>query len=127
MIRVALVDDQAMVRAGFRMILETEADITVVGEAGDGREAIDLVARSTPDVVLMDVRMPHMDGIEATQRIVERWPQRHERPWIIAVTANAMLGDRETCLAAGMDDHLGKPVDPAMLFEMLLTWLERRG
>jgi DNA-binding NarL/FixJ family response regulator len=70
MIRVALVDDQAMVRVGFRMILETEPDITVVGEAGDGRDAIDMVRRSSPDVVLMDVRMPHMDGIEATARIV---------------------------------------------------------
>ncbi len=67
MIRVALVDDQAMVRAGFRMILETEADITVVGEAADGREVLDLVERSTPDVVLMDVRMPQTDGIEATR------------------------------------------------------------
>jgi len=70
MIRVALVDDQAMVRAGFRMILESEPDITVVGEAGDGQEAIDVVARSAPRVVLMDVRMPVMDGIEATRRIV---------------------------------------------------------
>jgi DNA-binding NarL/FixJ family response regulator len=70
MIRVALVDDQAMVRAGFRMILETEPDLTVVGEAADGREAIELVERSHPDVVLMDVRMPHMDGIEATHHIV---------------------------------------------------------
>jgi DNA-binding NarL/FixJ family response regulator len=67
MIRVALVDDQAMVRAGFRMILETEADITVVGEAADGRDVLDLVERSTPDVVLMDVRMPQTDGIEATR------------------------------------------------------------
>lgn len=70
MIRVALVDDQAMVRAGFRMILQSEPDITVVGEAADGREAIDVVERSAPHVVLMDVRMPVMDGIEATENIV---------------------------------------------------------
>lgn len=70
MIRVVLVDDQEMVRAGFRMILESEADITVVGEAGDGREAVDVVARSAPDVVLMDVRMPVMDGIESTRQVV---------------------------------------------------------
>ena len=69
MIRVMLVDDQAMVRAGFRMIVESEDDITVVGEAADGRAAVDLVPRCRPDVVLMDVRMPHMDGVEATERI----------------------------------------------------------
>jgi DNA-binding NarL/FixJ family response regulator len=69
MIRVALIDDQAMVRAGLRMILDAEADLSVVGEAADGADAVDLVTRSTPDVVLMDVRMPRVDGIDACRRI----------------------------------------------------------
>ncbi len=69
-VRVALVDDQALIRTGFKMILESEDDIEVVGEAGDGREAISLVRSARPDVVLMDVQMPIMDGLEATGRIV---------------------------------------------------------
>jgi DNA-binding NarL/FixJ family response regulator len=69
MIRVMLVDDQEMVRVGFRMILEADADLTVVGEAADGAAAVELVARARPDVILMDVRMPKMDGIEACARI----------------------------------------------------------
>lgn len=71
MIRVLLADDQALVRAGFRMILKTESEIEVVGEAGDGSEAVTLARELAPDVVLMDVRMPVMDGIEATRRIVD--------------------------------------------------------
>ncbi len=63
-----LVDDQQMVRAGFRMILEAESDVTVVGEAADGVEAVQMVGRAKPDVILMDVRMPKMDGIEACRR-----------------------------------------------------------
>ncbi len=70
MIRIMLVDDQAMVRAGFRMILESEDDFAVVGEAADGVEAVEMVARCRPDVVLMDIRMPRMDGVEATSRIL---------------------------------------------------------
>ena len=58
-----LVDDQSMVRTGFRMILEAEPDVTVVGEAADGREAVEMVDRARPDVILMDVRMPNLDGI----------------------------------------------------------------
>ncbi len=69
MIRVLLADDQALVRAGFRALLERTDDVDVVGEAADGREAVDLVRRTRPDVVLMDVRMPTLDGIDATARI----------------------------------------------------------
>ncbi|MGW3096862.1 response regulator [Streptomyces sp. NPDC001102] len=70
-IRVLLVDDQPMIRTGFRLILEAEPDIAVVGEAADGTEAVELTGTLCPDVVLMDIRMPRTDGVEATRRIVE--------------------------------------------------------
>jgi DNA-binding NarL/FixJ family response regulator len=78
MIRVMLVDDQALVRTGFRMIIDETADITVVAEAADGAAALDLVQRTRPDVILMDVRMPVMDGIQATRRL--RDPSRPGTP-----------------------------------------------
>ncbi len=70
-IRVALVDDQELVRTGFRMILETEPGIDVVAEAKDGRDAVDLIPAANADVVLMDIRMPRMDGVEATAKLVQ--------------------------------------------------------
>jgi len=70
LIRVAIVDDQAMVRAGFRLIVQSQSDMQVVGEAADGQEAVDLVRRERPEVVLMDIRMPKVDGIAATREIV---------------------------------------------------------
>jgi DNA-binding NarL/FixJ family response regulator len=69
-VRVLLVDDQPLLRTGFRMVLGSEPGLEVVGEAGDGEEAVDLARRLLPDVALMDIRMPRLDGVEATRRIV---------------------------------------------------------
>jgi len=81
-IRVLLADDQALVRAGFRMILKAEPGIEVVGESADGREAVELAGSLGPDVVLMDIRMPELDGIEATRRIVDG----DEAPRVLVLT-----------------------------------------
>ncbi len=93
-----------LARLGFR------ADIVT-----NGVEALEAVQRRHFDIVLMDVQMPHLDGLEATRRIHALWPERRDRPWIIAITANAMQGDRDICLAAGMDDYISKPVKTAEL------------
>ena len=82
MIRVLLADDQSLVRAGFRMILKAEPDLEVVGEAGDGREAVAKAERLAPDVVLMDIRMPALDGIEATRHITAA----EKAPRVLVVT-----------------------------------------
>jgi CheY-like chemotaxis protein len=94
--RVAL---QMLTRLGYC------ADVAV-----NGAEALSAVHRQRYDIVLMDVQMPEMDGLESTKRIVKEFPTRTDRPWIIALTANAMQGDRELCLHAGMDDYISKPL-----------------
>ena len=91
---------------------------------GNGREALELTARMSFDLILMDCQMPIMDGFEATERIRERECRTGTRTPIVAMTANAMQGDRERCLEAGMDDYLTKPVVPKKLYEVLAHWLD---
>ena len=95
--------------------------------ASNGIEAIECVARQTYDVVLMDVQMPEMDGLEATRAVLKRWPAPNERPRIVAMTANAMQGDREECLAAGMDDYVTKPIRVDALVQALMQSAARHA
>jgi CheY-like chemotaxis protein len=94
--------------------------------ASNGIEAIESVARQTYDVVLMDVQMPEMDGLEASRQITARWPAA-QRPRIVAMTANAMQGDREMCMAAGMDDYVTKPIRVDALVAALSQVPAREG
>jgi DNA-binding NarL/FixJ family response regulator len=112
MTRILIVDDQALVRTGFRMILEAEDDMEVVGEAGDGREAIAEAERLRPDVVLMDVRMPELDGIEATRRLLA---QGNADSKVVMLTTFDMDEYVYEALRAGASGFLLKDVPPEQL------------
>jgi DNA-binding NarL/FixJ family response regulator len=111
MISVLLVDDQPLLRVGFRMVLESQDDLTVVGEAADGSQAVRLTAELEPDVVLMDVRMPGMDGIEATRRIVASG----SRSRVVVLTTFDLDEYAFSALRAGASGFLLKDVPPADL------------
>jgi DNA-binding NarL/FixJ family response regulator len=113
MIRVLLVDDQALVRAGFRSLLEDEQDIEVVGEAGDGARAVEMARSSRPDVVLMDIRMPVLDGLEATRRIVA--DQLLDGVRVLVLTTFELDEYVFDALAAGASGFLLKNTDPVEL------------
>ena len=106
--RILLAEDNAVNRKLARTLLEKHGCTVVI--ATNGREAIDVLDRDKVDLVLMDVQMPSMDGLEATRAIRERERSAGEHLHIIALTAHAMKGDRERCLAAGADDYLTKPI-----------------
>jgi DNA-binding NarL/FixJ family response regulator len=111
-IGVLIVDDQALVRAGFRMILEIEPDITVMGEAADGVQALEHAAQLRPDIVLMDVRMPNMDGIEATRRLLA---DRTTRSRVIVLTTFDVDEYVFDALQAGASGFLIKDARPELL------------
>jgi DNA-binding NarL/FixJ family response regulator len=115
-IRVALVDDQALFRTGIRMLVDSQPDLAIVGEAGNGREAIDLAAEVRPDVVLMDIRMPVMDGIEATERIVADAAARGSAaPRVIVLTTFDLDEAATRAIRGGASGFLLKDSDPEFL------------
>ena len=114
-VRVVIADDQALVRGGFRMILEAKDDMEVVGEAGDGAEAVALVEEVQPDVVLMDVRMPGVDGIEATRRIAGSGSSAR----IVILTTYDVDEYVFAALRAGASGFLLKDVRPPELTEAI--------
>jgi DNA-binding NarL/FixJ family response regulator len=113
MIRVLLADDQALVRAGFRALLDAQDDIEVVGEANDGEEAVRLASQLVPDVVLMDIRMPGTDGLEATRRIVH--DARLDRVRIVILTTFDVDEYVFEALRVGASGFLVKDTDPGEL------------
>jgi DNA-binding NarL/FixJ family response regulator len=116
-ISVLLADDQPLLRRGFRMIIEAEDDLTVTGEAGDGDEAVDRARRNPPDVVLMDIRMPGTDGIEATRRIIAANPAVR----VLVLTTFDLDEYAFGALRAGASGFLLKDVRPAELVTAIRT------
>ena len=114
-VRVLLADDQPLIRAGFRMLLEEQPDITVIGEAADGAEAIRLARQFRPDVVLMDVRMPGTDGIEATRRIIAETPESR----VLVLTTYDLDEYAFTALRYGASGFLLKDARPADLTDAI--------
>lgn len=117
MIRVVLVDDQALFRAGVRMLVASQPDMDVVGEAGDGREALDVVTRTAPDVVLMDIRMPVMDGLTATAELLAR----PSAPRVVMLTTFDLDEAAARAIQQGASGFLLKDAEPEFLLAAIRT------
>ena len=117
MIRVVLVDDQALFRAGIRMLVASQPDLDVVGEAGDGREAIDVVRATRPDVVLMDIRMPVMDGLTATTELLKV----PDAPKVVMLTTFDLDEAAARAIRQGASGFLLKDAEPEFLLAAVRT------
>ncbi len=104
-----------------QILLEAGQDYKIVD---NGQLAVDAYQEQRPDLILMDVSMPEMDGLEATEAIRGLEAQSGERTPIIGLTAHALKGDREVCMKAGMDDYMSKPISPDALIAKIGEWLE---
>lgn len=118
MIRVAIVDDQALFRAGIGMLISSQTDLEFVGEAGDGSEALAMVAETAPDIVLMDIRMPVMDGVAATAQLMA---ELADPPRIIVLTTFDLDEAAARALRAGASGFLLKDADPEFLLAAIRT------
>ena len=117
MIRVVLVDDQALFRAGVRMLVSSQPDMDVVGEAGDGREALEVIGRTRPDVVLMDIRMPVMDGLTATAELLAQ----PDPPRVVMLTTFDLDEAAARAIQRGASGFLLKDADPEFLLAAIRT------
>ncbi|NEM89851.1 response regulator [Galbitalea soli] len=121
-IRVGLVDDQALFRTGIRMLISSQPDLEFVGEAADGAEGVAMAEASRPDVVLMDIRMPVMDGIESTRQILARADERgSDRPRIIVLTTFDLDEAATRAIRGGASGFLLKDADPEFLLAAIRT------
>jgi DNA-binding NarL/FixJ family response regulator len=120
-ISVALVDDQALFRTGIRMLVASQPDLEFVGEAGDGAEGVRLAAEQRPDVILMDMRMPVMDGIEATQRILSAADARGDATRVLVLTTFDLDEAATRAIRAGASGFVLKDADPEFLLAAIRT------
>jgi DNA-binding NarL/FixJ family response regulator len=130
-IRVLLADDEPLVRAGIAMLVAVDPEIEVIGEVGDGQAAVDAALSARPDVVVMDLRMPRMDGVEATRRLTDAWEQAHEPPLtpiavLVLTTFNLDEASYYAALRAGASGFLLKDAAPSELRDAIKT-LARGG
>lgn len=118
-IRVAMIDDQALFRSGLGLVIGSQPDLTVVGEAADGAEAVDLVRRTSPDVVLMDVRMPNVDGVTATRTLHSKFGD--DGPKVLVLTTFDLDAAVADAIEAGASGFLLKDAQPEFLLGAIRT------